>query len=402
MRAIPARAVAGILSLLLVGGVAHAEPIQIYAAGRLSGIMGELVSASGLAANAVAPPVFGPAGLLQQRIASGEHADLFASADMAAPQRLADAGLAGPVVAFARNRLCLVSRATLGITPDTMLDRMLDPKLRLATSTPGADPGGDYAAAVFVRADAVHPGARATLDGKAMHLFGGPTAMVATNGHTPGGAILLDDRADAVLYYCSSANDILHEVPGSVAIPLPPSLEVGPVNGVTVLGANPDAMRLALFMVSTPGQAILARHGLLPVLSEPAATPILTIVTASGRATTLSMAELRAMPTATLGLPGEHGTPMQLTGPALWPLLQRVGALDPDFHNHVRQVVIATGNDGYSVTVAVGEIDPEFEGKPVLIALTRDGAPLDGPRLAIPGDKRLGRDVRDVVSLMVR
>ena len=114
--------------------VAWAEPVRIYAAGSLSGVIQDLVAASGLPVEAVAPPVFGPAGLLRQRLEAGEYADLFASADLAQPQRLVDARLAEAVVPFARNRLCLVSRSGLGITADTMLERLLDPKLRLATS----------------------------------------------------------------------------------------------------------------------------------------------------------------------------------------------------------------------------------------------------------------------------
>ena len=387
---------------LLATAAARAEPLRIFAAGSLANTVGELVTASGLPADTVAAPVFGPADLLRQRIEAGERADLFLSADLAQPQRLADAGRSGPAIPFARNRLCLITREAARVTADTMLERLLDPALRVATSTPGSDPGGDYASAVFARAEALHPGARATLDGKALQLFGGPTAMVPTNGHTPGGAILLADKADAVLYYCSSAADIVREVPGAVSVPLPPSLEVWPVNGLAVLGDNPAAQRLALFAVSAPGQAILARHGLLPVLAPQPAAAALTIVSPAGRAASFSLDELRALPAASLTLPGEHGVPMQVSGPALWPLLQRAGALDADFRRHVRQTVVATGSDGYSAAVALGELDPAFEGKAALIALDRDGAALPAPRLVITGDKRLGRDVRDLVSLVVR
>ncbi len=387
---------------LVLSAAVHAEPLRIYAAGSLSGVVEDLVAASGLPATAVAPPVFGPAGLLRQRLESGEHADVFASADLAQPQRLVDAGQGGPVVPFARNRLCLVTRSALGVTPGTMLDRLLDPKLRLATSTPGADPGGDYAVAVFGRAEAARRGARATLEGKAMQLFGGPAAMVPANGHTPGGAILLADKADALLYYCSSAAGILREVPDTVSVALPPALAVDPVYGMLVLGGNPDAQRLALFTLSAPGQAILVRHGLLPVLTQQAAVPVLTVIGASGEPVALSMDDLRSMPSTTATLPGEHGGPTRMAGPALWPLLLQAGAIDPDFHHRVRQTVTVTGSDGYSAVLGLGEIDPEFEGKPALIAVSREDGALDAPRLAIPNDKRLGRDVRGVTSLVVR
>ena len=36
--------------------------------------------------------------------------------------------------------------------------------------------------------------------------------------------------------------------------------------GLTVRDGNPDAIRLAFFMLSVEGQAILVRHGLLPLL----------------------------------------------------------------------------------------------------------------------------------------
>jgi molybdate transport system substrate-binding protein len=40
--------------------------------------MQELIAASGLPQGAVASPVFGPAGMLRQRLMAGEPADLFA------------------------------------------------------------------------------------------------------------------------------------------------------------------------------------------------------------------------------------------------------------------------------------------------------------------------------------
>ncbi len=93
---------------------------------------------------------------------------------------------------------------------------------------------------------------------------------------------------------------------------------------------------------------------------------------------------------------------MQFSGPTLWSVLQQAGAVQPNFHKRVDQVVTITGLDGYSVSLAMGEIDPEFENKPVILATERDGAALDVPRLAVPDDKRPGRSVRDVASISVR
>lgn len=272
----PARRLAALLLLALATAAVLpaaraadtvADPIRIYAAGSLTGVMTALIAASGLPADAVAPPVFGPAGALRERLQGGEHADLFASADLAQPRRLAAAG--APVVAFARNRLCVLAPGRLGLTTDTLLDRLLSPQLRLATSTPGADPGGDYARAVFARAEAAHPGAGAALTGKSLLLLGGPASMKPQPGHSAAAAILLAGRADAVLYYCSGAAAAAREAPELVSVPLPASLAVTPVYGLVLLSNRPEAARLAVFMVSEAGQAILARGGLLPVLADP-------------------------------------------------------------------------------------------------------------------------------------
>ena len=247
------------LPVVLAALSASAEPVRIYAAGSLIAALNAVIAASGLGEGAVAKPVFGPAGLLRQRLESGEQADLFLSADLAGPRRLVEAGRARDVVPFARNSLCVLARADFGLTPDTLLARLLAPGLRLATSTPGADPGGDYAQAVFARAEAVHPGAKAILEAKAQRLLGSPNAMVPVAGRSPGASVFLSDRADALLYYCSGT---MQEAPGLALTKLPAELAVPATYGMALMSDDPVALRLALFLVSERGQAILTRHEL--------------------------------------------------------------------------------------------------------------------------------------------
>ncbi len=256
-----------LLTTLTPGMAQPADPIRIYAAGSLGSVLPALITASGLPDGTVAPVVFGPAGLLRQRLQAGERADLFMSADLAQPRALADP-TASLVVPFARNRMCVVAAERLGLTPDNLLERMLSPQLRLATSTPGADPGGDYAQAVFAKAETVHPGAQAALNDKALLLLGGPDSMTPQPGHSPAATIFLGHHADALLYYCSGTNATAHEVPGLVSIPVPDALKVAPVYGMAVLTARPEAARLALFIVSERGQTILTQADLLPLVED--------------------------------------------------------------------------------------------------------------------------------------
>jgi ABC-type molybdate transport system substrate-binding protein len=213
----------------------------------------------------VASPVFGPSGVLRERIEHGDHVDVFASADMDQPRRLARSHAGSFVVMFTRNRLCALGKASLGLTSENLLDRLLDPSVRLATSTPGADPGGEYAWAVFARAETVHPGAQAILQQKAMQLVGGPNSAPLVPGRGAVQSIFLADRADVMLGYCSSGQAVMREMQELVNVPLPPSLTVGPAYGLIVLSDHPLAARFALFVLSEQGQAILRQYGFDPI-----------------------------------------------------------------------------------------------------------------------------------------
>src|ERR1700728_1928245 len=193
MRTVFSLAVA--LCLAASVSASRADPARVYAAGSLIAPVKQAIKAAGLDAAQVADPVFGPSGGLRERIEKGEAADLFLSADMGHPQTLAKSRPQTLVMPFARNTLCLLSHQSLGLTQANALDTMLDPKVRLATSTPVSDPGGDYAFAVFKRAEQLRPGAEAALSQKALKLMGGPPAIAPLAGHSVAASIFLADKA---------------------------------------------------------------------------------------------------------------------------------------------------------------------------------------------------------------
>ncbi len=258
------RAAAVLFALLLAAPARAEDGLHVFAAGSLTGAMTAMLAESGLPHQMIAPPVFGPSGVLRERIEAGALADVLASADMAQARRLG-AARERPVILFTRNSLCALAPATLALTPDTVLDRMLDPAVKLGTSTPGADPGGDYAWAVFARAEALHPGAKATLEAKALKLVGGADSKPLVPGKGQVEGVFLSHAADLMLGYCTGAAAVMREVPGLASVPLPPELTVGPAYGMVVLTDKPLASRFALFVMSEQGQAILARYGFQPV-----------------------------------------------------------------------------------------------------------------------------------------
>jgi ABC-type molybdate transport system substrate-binding protein len=258
---------AAVATALLAGPVqaqTQAQTVQVYAAGSLRGVVGDLARQAGPALGVEVKSEFGGSGSMRERIEKGEKPDLLMSADMGSPQKLqAEGRTVVPVIAFARNRECVVSKTALGVTPANLADKLLDPKVRIKTSQPVADPSGDYTWAIFDKIDASRPGAGKTLKAKGEASWA-LTAAPTKPGQSALAALFANDRIDATIVYCSAGID--KEVPGLASFPIPAALDPHPVYGVAVLSNRPEALRLALYLLSQPGQAIVAKNGLVPLL----------------------------------------------------------------------------------------------------------------------------------------
>jgi ABC-type molybdate transport system substrate-binding protein len=86
------------------------EPVLLHAAGSLRTALTEVAAAFEAASGQRVQAKYGPSGTLKDEILGGANAEVFASANMEHPQALATAGKSGPVVLFARNRLCALAR----------------------------------------------------------------------------------------------------------------------------------------------------------------------------------------------------------------------------------------------------------------------------------------------------
>jgi molybdate transport system substrate-binding protein len=397
-----------LISLSLLASPSLADTLHVAGAGSLATAFTDLLRRFPAGPDTVATPEFGPSGLMREKIEAGADVDLFASADMAQALRLAAGHPERFVINFTRNRLCAFASGAAGLTPANMLDRLLDPAVRVATSTPGADPAGDYAFAVFARAEGVHPGARTTLEAKAQQLYGGgPKTPPLVPGKGAVEGIFLANRADVALAYCSGGAEAVSEVPGLAVVPLPPDLAVGPAYGMVVLDAKPVAYRFAAFVMSVEGQAILKSHGFDPVaLVEPVPPlPGLLVQRAGEPSRAISSERIAALPPITqrVGFMTGHGEQQnEWTGPLLWDVLVGSGAVDPAKPaEQVHLSVRVTGADGYFAVIALAEIAPQFAGRPIQLADRMNGTPLPDRalRLFVPGDRRGGRSVRDVVRI---
>lgn len=262
MRTVLAAAV--VLAMTLAPARAS-DTVILFAAGSLKAALGEVAAGFTKETGNPVSTEFAPSGLLRQRIEAGEPAQVFASANMAHPKKLADAGKAGEVVLFARNRLCAIVQPGLKASTDTLLDVMLDDAVRVGTSTPKADPSGDYAFALFDKAEGLKPGAGETLKAKALQLTGGPDSAPAPEGRNQYGWVMSENRADLFLTYCTNALLAQKDTPGLRIVQIPEPLAVGADYGLTVLnGAPAPAEALAGYILSPKGQAVLEGYGFAP------------------------------------------------------------------------------------------------------------------------------------------
>jgi len=260
-----------VLGALPPAAQAAAPVLHVMAASSLTGPLTELAQRFSRSTGIQVETEFGPSGVLMERIEHGAAADVFASANMEYPQRLEQEGKAASAVIFTRNRLCLIARPDLQLQTATVLPHLLDPELRIGTSTPGDDPGGDYAWQLFDKVGQHAPGADIALKRRAQKLVGGRSSPAIPAGHDPMKYYILERRAvDVFVGYCSQRK------PGHDTqvdrVELPPQLAVAADYGLSVL-SRPQAgdsagFRFALFLLSPAAQEVLAGYGYTPVAAE--------------------------------------------------------------------------------------------------------------------------------------
>jgi len=102
------------------------------------------------------------------------------------------------------------------------------------------------------------------LTGKARVLIGG--GIRVPDGQDPVAAALNERTVDVFLAYCSARARLEPQVASLTTTTLPENLRVGPEYGIALMkNARPYAAGLMLYLLSTNGQATLARFGFTPV-----------------------------------------------------------------------------------------------------------------------------------------
>jgi molybdate transport system substrate-binding protein len=260
------RALLVAIMIAMAASSASSAEIRVMAAGSLKDAFTAIFAEYSKQYGGGFAPVWGPSGVLRERLQNGEAFDIFASAALPHAQALTDAGISGPSVLFVRNALCIVTTADRQLDGSNLIETLLKPDIKIGTSTPVSDPAGDYTWEMLHRIDAQRPGAFDTLSKKAQQLFGGPATTAPVNGR-PRLLVALDDhQIDLFIYYCSGAKQIVRDSSSYKSVALPPELSVGPEYGLTVSRkAAPGAADFAMYLMSPQGQGSLQSFGFVPV-----------------------------------------------------------------------------------------------------------------------------------------
>lgn len=224
--------------------------MQILAAGSLKGVWPALMAYF----PAPVDTRFGPAGLLRERIEAGESCDLFASASEDHPQTLLAAGRALAVMPFTSNRLCITVRSDCLLPGDDWFTLLTRDSLRIATSTPGTDPSGDYTQVLFSRMGNAGEAVRQ----RALPLAGGRDSPVIPTGRLAAEWIIQADMADLFIGY-ASYRTVLSRAAGLTVLDI--SAAVNPVARYACAVITPEAQRLATFLGSEQAKGVLRDAG---------------------------------------------------------------------------------------------------------------------------------------------
>lgn len=244
------------------GGAPSPAPVQVHAAGSLREALTAIAAEHTARTGQKVALNFGASGLLRERIEKGEAAQVFASADTDHPRRLAERGGWQAPVVFTRNALCALTSDTLSATPATLLETLLRPQVRVGISTPKADPAGDYAWALFGKADALRPGATAVLRAKALQLTGGADSPKPPPGRGTYAWVMDQGQADVFVTSCTNAVAAVREVPRLKIVAIPPELQVAAAYGLTVRADAPaPAAAFARALLAPPAQTVFQRLG---------------------------------------------------------------------------------------------------------------------------------------------
>jgi DMSO/TMAO reductase YedYZ molybdopterin-dependent catalytic subunit len=217
-------------------------------------------------------------------------------------------------------------------------------------------------------------------------------------------------EADAAVVYISDVTPELAPDVATIAVPdrfnqiarypIAPLLDA----------AQPEIARqfVAYVLAKDGGQEILSKWNFIPASPEMVATNEVTVKDAAGNTTTLTLADLQALPETEVSeyaLVGSSRGPLgtfSWTGASLEDVLKQA---DPHISASTVMSVTIVAGDGFRTQVGAAEIFETPEGKPTILAYKQGGEPMNAIqgaiRLIISGYEFADRQVKWVKEIEI-
>ena len=139
---------------------------------------------------------------------------------------------------------------------------MFDESLRLATSTPIADPCGDYTWHLFELLEQAYPVSGSLLKQRAIPLVGGEnSAVVIPQGEIASKYVLQNNHADMMIGYANYMHKLANE--NLRFHPFPPEFNIKATYSAAQLSENVITRLFFQFLMSDTAKRIMYQHGFL-------------------------------------------------------------------------------------------------------------------------------------------
>lgn len=164
----------------------------------------------------------------------------------------------------------------------------------------------------------------------------------------------------------------------------------------------------AVSLLCLPVASGQSRQSTAPGASAPDLPVLLSVTGEVEHPLRLKAADLAKLPRQTVQAKDHDGRNTTFEGIAIGEILKLAGAPAGEKlrGKGLSLYLLVEAADGYRVVFALPELDPAFTDQTIILADRRDGKQLsqqEGPlRIVVPGEKRQGRWVRQVVTLSIR
>lgn len=235
--------------------------LNVFAAASLTASFNSIATAyQKLHPNVTIKPVYGGSPTLEQQIANGAPADIFASADTITMQKASQAGLVGPNQIFVRNRLAVILPSSNPAKIATLQD-LAKPGVKIDLAAP-AVPVGNYARQVIAKlaaSPAYGSAYQRDVLGNVVSQEEDVTAVVqkVQLGEVDAGIVYVTDVTP-------SASSQITE------ITIPDQFNVIATYPIAVVKNSPhqsEAQSFVQYVLSAGGQAILQQYHFIPIHS---------------------------------------------------------------------------------------------------------------------------------------